>query len=445
MKIIFSLLAIFSMPFLGIAQKKQVKKSKKVNQTEVVQEAFPTIEANSLDTLYINAGKSYAFLIDVNKYSDGAQTIGSILDEEEKELQKNFSASGLEIIKISKYTFILFENKQTLDISGEGNSFQAFAFWSGKMDEDVKVREGTRMVTEFVAEQMGLEKESSYIVNARKYKVEVAALQNKNKITEKSKIVMAYFLDEMSGAIQDEDGNYGNLFIREKLKIKNIETYFLKQNKTKVLIKSISLNENGLPNSKTEYDSEGKKNGVTNYKYENGLLTQMINNDGKITSVRYNDDQMILTHNVGEADETTLLWMDKGELLEKNYVLAIDDHHTDMNTFVEERLENNCKSRYINDTKWSENCSSEKNVFPYIHTYTSYQEGEVLQYRKIKIEKRSEKTFEKYYSTAEQLGEKDDYQLGGTFQLNDKKLVKSISFSKGNENRVIMIDYTYYP
>lgn len=121
-----------------------------------------------------------------------------------------------------------------------------------------------------------------------------------------------------------------------------------------------------------------------------------------------------------------------------------DDKFSYMNTFTEEKFENNCISYYINNVVWTHNCGGPNNKFPFIHTYTSYQDKEVLQFRKSKIEKKSDATFEKYYSEAERADQNDNYKLWGTFHLDDFNLVDSFNFTKDGIAKTIKIDYTCY-
>ena len=52
------------------------------------------------------------------------------------------------------------------------------------------------MATEFVAGNMKVKKESSYVINTRKYRKEVASLESKNKITPKSNEIMNAILNK---------------------------------------------------------------------------------------------------------------------------------------------------------------------------------------------------------------------------------------------------------
>ncbi|WP_163410833.1 hypothetical protein [Flavobacterium ajazii] len=450
MKHLLSILLILTLSFQGYSQKKGKKKPVSKAKTTAVQEEAVTIEVKAEkiipDTLQIQKGKKYVFLVDVNEYSSQGNTVyaGSDDNSEKAELKRNFPKENLEIINITKYTYVLFENKQTLDITGDGQSFQAFAYWSGKIDDKVQVKEGTRMATEFVADQLKSKKESSYVVNTKKYKKEVASLQGKNKITPKSKEVMKELLGGYSLPFPDIGADNIPVFQQGAAKLKTLDSYFLKKKGVRIPLKSISFNNEGFPTSITYYDREGKNKSKKELVYKDGMLIKIIKEDQTASTINYDDNKMIFTENVGDANETRVFWLENGKLLQKSYTLMIDDKFSYMNTFVEEKFENNCISYYINNVVWTHNCGGANNKFPFIHTYTSYQDKEVLQFRKSKIEKKDDRTFDKYYSEAERADQNDNYKLWGTFHLDDYNLVDTFNFTKDNEAKTIKIDYTCY-
>ncbi|MEL1255364.1 hypothetical protein AAEO57_16355 [Flavobacterium sp. DGU38] len=450
MKHLLSIFIILTLSFQGYSQKKSKKKTVSKTKTTTIQQApmaAISVEEEKItpDTLQIKKGKKYVFLVDVDKYSTTvAYDSANEYFSEESELKRNFSKENLEIIKINKYTYIFFENKQTLDITGDGQAFQAFAYWSGKIDDKVQVKEGTRMATEFVAEQLKSKKESSYVVNTKKYKKEVASLLGKNKITSKSKEVMKALLSGYSLPFSDIEADNIPVFQQGTAKLKTLDSYFLKKKGVRIPLKSVSFNNEGFPTAITYYDDEGKNRSKKEFIYKDGMLTKIIKEDQTAAAINYDDNKMIVTENVGDADETKVFWIENGQLLQKSYTLMADDKFSYMNTFVEEKFENNCISYYINNVVWTHNCGSANNKFPFIHTYTSYQDKEVLQFRKSKIEKKNDTTFEKYYSEAERADQNDNYKLWGTFHLDDFNLVDSFNFTKDNEAKTIKVDYTCY-
>jgi hypothetical protein len=450
MKHLLSILLILTFSFQGYSQKKGKKKPIPKTKITAVKEGVPTIEMKDEkimpDTLQIEKGKKYVFLVDVSEFSGQGNTIeaGNDDNSEKAELKRNFPKENLEIITINKYTYVLFENKQTLDITGNGNSFQAFAYWSGKIDDKVQIKEGKRMATEFVAEQLKTKKESSYVINTRKYKKEVASLLGKNKVTSKSKEVMKELLSGYSLPFPDIEADNVPVFQQGTAKLKTLESYFLKKKGVRVPLKSVSFNSEGFPLTITYYEDEGKNKNKKELIYKDGMLTKIIKADQTTSSINYDDNKMIFTENIGDANETTVFWLENSKLLQKSYTLMIDDKFSYMNTFTEEKFENNCISYSINNVVWSYNCGGPNNKFPYIHTYTSYQNKEVLQFRKSKIEKKNNTTYDKYYSEAERADQNDNYKLWGTFHLDDFNLVDSFNFTKDGTAKTIKIDYTCY-
>ena len=394
----------------------------------------------TVDTLHIHAGKKYVFLVDVSMDNIGVQTFGGPQDTEEKELKSNFSEHNLEIIKLNNYTYVVFENGKTLEVDGIGNSYKAMAYWSGKIEDTIEVQESIKMATEFVSAQLGENKESSYLVITRNAREEVEKYKNANNFTEKSKQVMNAVLNLYSLPIQDVSEDEMFLLKKNNAKLKSCQSYFLVNNKKKTLHRNIIFDANGNPSNVKQYSNDGALEEESNFVYINGKLTNIIKSNE--ISMHYDDDKMILTKNVGEADETTIFHLENDILLGKYYVIFNDDTNISMNYLSEGTLEKNCEIRKINNDVWSRNCTSKPNEFPFINTYTSYQDGEVLQYRKTKISKKDDKTYEKYYSSAESVDERDVYKLGAIYSLNEKNLVHSIKYL-GEENFEIVIDYTY--
>lgn len=451
MKHLLLIILILTLSFQGFSQKKGKPKPKskpkttKITQAAVVEEILVKEEPVIIDTLRLQKGKKYILLVDIDKYSGQSNVAYANPDNsEEKELINNFKKDAFKIINIKKYTFVIFENKQTLDVSQNGESYQTFAYWSGKIKDNIQVKKGAKMATEFVSQNIGGKKESSYVINARKFKKEVAAFTSKNKITPNSKDLMNAVLADIilpfSGIREDD----AVIFKRPNEKVKTIDSYITNKKGIKTPLKSIVLNENEQPVLVKNYNREGKEDGRKTFVYKDGLLTKIMNDDKVSSTINYDDNKMIFTENVGDANDTRIVWLENGNLLQKVYTIMIDDSFSYMNSFAEEKIENNCISYYINNVIWTKTCSSETKAFPFTHKYTSYQKGEVLQFRKSKIEKKGEKTFEKYYSDAALEQDKDNFKLFGTFQLNDHNLVNAYNFTKDKINQTIKIDYTYY-
>lgn len=427
-------------------KKNTTSKTKTTWTADLILTPEMTAEAEKItpDTLHIQKGKKYIFLVDVNYSSQGnTVSISNAENTEKEELKLNFSEENLEFINITKYTYVLFENKQRLNITGEGKSFQALAYWSGKIEDKVQVREGTRMATEFVAEQLKSKKESSYVVNTRKYKEEVASLQNKNEITSKSKEVMKHWLNSESLSFIDTEANNFPVSQLGTTKLKTMNSYFLGNKGVRIPLKSINFNSEGLPTSISSYD-EGKVSNIRTFIYNDGILTKIIDGENLIRNITYINNKMIISENISEVNPTYIFWLENGKILQKRYILMIDDKFSHMNSYTEEKIENNCISNYINNVLWTNNCSTADNKFPLIYTYTSYQDKEILQNIKFKIEKKSDTIFEKYYSKAKRSDKNDNYKLLGTLHLNDFNLIDTYIFTEDNEAKTIKVDYTFY-
>ena len=445
MKHLLSILLILTLSFQALSQNKIVKKKKpipKVTTTstpDLVLTAEMIAEVKKIpDTLHIQKGKKYVFLVDTSEYSDSPDDYFS----EQAELKRNFPKESLEIININKYTYVILENLQTLDITGDGQSFQAFAYWSGKMNDKVQVKEGTKMATEFVSEHAGGKKESSYVVNNRKYKKELALLQ-KNKTIPKSKDLMKAVLASLTLPLPETEADNLYLFQQGNAKLKTLNAYILQKKGVRMPLKTINFNNEGLPISVSSYN-EGKITNKRTFIYNDGILTNIIEGENHMINITYSGNKMIISENIGEADATYVFWLENGKILQKKYILMIDDKFSYMNNYFEEKLENNCITQYINNAVWTKNCSGATNTFPLIHSYTSFQNNEVLQFRKSKLEKKDDRTYEKYYSEAESADQNDTYKLWGTFHLDESNLIDAINFTEDNIEQTLKIDYTCY-
>lgn len=454
MKKTASLLLILGFSIGISAQKKTQKKDRSKDQTTAIAAAEAAaasttdavyavgIENNEIDTIQINAGKPYVFLIDVQPYS--AQSINVGGDQEEKELMKNFAKNSFKYSKITKHSYVTFENGQFMDVSGIENSYQAIVYWSGNNDDDIQVQEGKSKATEFVAQQLGVKKESSYLVNDRNFRKEIAALQAKNNFTPKSKMVMDAYLKRLSIPSASFVDEREIIFNKNQEKVKTFKTFIMGKNGKKIIYEKVELNEKGQPISVINYSREGDVEQTKKFLYKNDVLDQIQTTEKKI-AVNYNDTQLILTQNVGEADETQIFWLENDELLEKTFTLMQNENYAETNMFSEEKLKNNCVNRLINDELWTNICSSKQGEFPFTYSYTSYQDGEILQKKNYKITKKSEGLYEYFGNNDEDEKNAEPLKLKGTYHLNEKNLISSFNFLKDDEAKKIEVEYTYFP
>ncbi|MDI3321425.1 hypothetical protein, partial [Pinibacter soli] len=316
MKQLPAIIIILALSFSGFSQnsktqlhKKIVKKNpqESVMETPVDTTAYQIIaeESKVVDTLHIQAGKPCLILVNVYQYP----TVGYNDHVEERELIRNFGQDALRIIYIDQHNYVIFENGETLDISNFENSYQAFAYWGGDLEDNVQVKEGTHYATEFVAEQMNVDKESSYVANTRKYKKEVASLESANNVTEKSKKTMNAFLSKFSIPLPDDKGEDAPLYEQKFTKLKSVETYFQVPNGKKKFLKKIEFNKDQQPILVKNYNRKGNENGRTSLVYENGMLIKIIHGETSTTTIKYDDNQMILFSNAGDGNETTVAWI----------------------------------------------------------------------------------------------------------------------------------------
>lgn len=447
MKKIISLFIILLFS-IGISAQKKANKKRHLKENQPVEEATyaaVAVDNNSdfsIDTLKIDAGKAYVFLIDVDQYSGQSQIAGD--NQEENELIQNFKKNAFQIIKIQKYTYITFNNGQFLDISENGNSYGAIAYWSGNNKDRIKVQEGKTKATEFVAHQLAIEKESSYIINDKKYRKEIAALKTENNFTSASKEVMNTYLKILSTPIICFIEKKKILFNQNQEKVKTINTFFIEKNGEKKIYEQITLNEKGQPISVKHYGSKGNEKSNMTFEYQKDVLRK-IQTPEKTIAVTYHDDQLIFSRNNDDAKETTIYRLENGELLRKSYTIMQDENFSHMNIFSEETIKNKCVHYEIDRKIWTINCSSKEGEFPFTYHYTSYQDDRILQEKKYKIIKKSDTVYEMFYSDDSHEKTTGDLKPKGTYHLNERNLLSSFNFIKKDDAKKMELEYTYFP
>lgn len=423
---------------LSEAEKAAIEAAKDAAEIDTIATYVDIVGENNasyIDTLNIVAGKKYVILIKADEWN--SQSFDD--DQEEKELRKNFPQNSFEIIKIEKYSYINFGNGQFLDASSSGNSYDAIAYWSGKNNDDIQVKEGRAKATEFVAKQLGVKKESSYIINDKKYKKEIADLLAKQDFTPKSKEVMDYYLKQISTPLISYLGDKELIFNQNHDKVKTIKTYFVDKKGQKKIYEEIIFNENGKPFSLKHFGSKGNQKSMMKFVYENNILKQILGEESE-TNISYHDGQMIFSKNVGEADDTTIFYFEKGKILQKSYTIMQDENATNINSYSEETVKDGCVLQTINSELWKKTCSSKTDEFPFNYTYTSYQDGKVLQTMADKVIKKSANFYEQFVSD-----EDGKSTLRGTYHLNEKNLITSFDFAKDNDTKKLEVEYSYFP
>lgn len=153
---------------------------------------------------------------------------------------------------------------------------------------------------------------------------------------------------------------------------------------------------------------------------------------------------MIMQKNLGDADETEIYTLSGDHLLRKSFMMMSGDQNAEDNSFTEDKLEQDCVKYYIDGKIWTSNCSSNPRVFPFTYTYTSFQDGKILQKKEYKIFKKSDQLYEEYFANNED-GENEKLKLDATYHLNDKNLLTSIDFLNNSRIKKVLLEYTFYP
>ena len=375
----------------------------------------------------ILTGKPQVFLVNIREHSESCNS------SEELELNNNFGVGNLQITNICRYTDLMFPD-QTLKLKDEGSSI---IFWSGKAEDKYATLNGYSHATEFVAKQMGMEKESSYAIKTKKWKKEIAELEKIQKVSSKSKEIMTAILNNLSSKsliFQDSERLLFNIDIP---KIKIVENYYDQENK-KIMIAKITFREDGLVNSIQDFDRKGNPEKITNFKYKDGLLIETIKGNEK-TLYSYHDDKIVATTEEDSRKAISVYRLENGKLLRNFYSIMTGDKQEFNNYLSKMTLENNCIKTENQSVDYF--CTTPPNKFPYITTYKmTYGQNEML--RRMKYEKINDFLL-KVFAT-----DRDDdehYILAGEIKLNEKKLIESYKMFNGNTESIIIYDYTFYP
>jgi len=390
-----------------------------------------------IDTLNFNSGKPQVFLIQIQSQNDGYTIAGN--DIEHKELLKNFNHNQVQINYITKQSYIRFEDGQYIDVTDVNASYDAIVFWNGKNKANLKTQEGSRLATEFVSEQLGQKKKSSYITNSELYKKEIAQLPNQDNFTEKSRKVMNRFLKNYSIS-EICTLNHHLFFNLNQDKVKTITVYQVNPKGKKTKYELIQLNELNHPTKVTRFDDDGKTvYYATEFKYENDIL-KSIKHDEREDLMRYNDDVLFFTSDLGGANETTFYTLKENELLMKRILLMKDDAgFEEYNSFVEERLEKGNINYYINNELLRRTSKSAPNKFPFVLTVTSYDGENVVHKLREEVVKKSDSQYEIFYDNVLHV-----HKGKNNIQLNDRGLLETFTYKDEAEMEKYQLEYTYY-
>ncbi len=390
-----------------------------------------------IDTLNFNSGKPQVFLIQIQSQNDGYTIAGN--DIEHKELLKNFNHNQVKINYITKQSYIRLEDGQYIDVTDVNASYDAIVFWNGKSKSNLKTQEGSRLATEFVSEQLGQKKKSSYITNSELYKKEIAQLPKQDNFTEKSRKVMNRFLKNYSIS-EICTLNHHLFFNLNQDKVKTITVYQVNPKGKKTKYEQIHLNELNHPIKVIRFDDDGKTvYYATEFKYENDIL-KSIKHDEREDFIRYNDDVLFFTSDLGGANETTFYILKDNELLMKRILLMKDDvGFEEQNSFVEQRLEKGNINYYIDNELWTSTSKSAPNKFPFVLTVTSYDGENVVHKLREEVVKKSDSQYEIFYDNVLHV-----HKGKNNIQLNDRGLLETFTYKDENEMEKYQLEYTYY-
>ena len=216
------------------------------------------------------------------------------------------------------------------------------------MEDDPVVRDGKDKASEYIGEQLGTPKESSYITNAKNFKTEVSDLQGKNNFTKASKEVQDAYLQLYSVPEICYINNY-HLFNTSQIGVKSITTYLQNGTGKKEKRQTVLLNSDGYPIS-IEQGEDSKK-----FEYQNQILKKITSNNYTPTIINYDNDKLITTKDVGAGIDTKVYWLENGQLLSKSYLVMKEAGNESMTTQGEEKWEKGCLNNYINGDLWTTN------------------------------------------------------------------------------------------
>ena len=320
MKNILKILSFLVFAYVGFAQEiKYVDEEDSVEDAaEAVEEAGINIGASDLEfqinkavgILEVNAGKKQAFLIYISPYG-----VSSTLDhiyEEEFELKNNFKNENLEVTVLKEQCLLEFENGSTLDLSDYNDSYSYTVYWSGKMDDEVIVKDEIRNSTEFISKEMGVEKQSSYVKKAIQHKKELENLIRENNPSKKSKLVMDKVLQRYQTPILGIMDEFW--FVQKNSNLKSMKIISKEKGIEKILA-LYEFNKSGQITKEKELHDQANDNTERNFYYKDNLLTRIETSYSTI-NVTYNADKMIFSEKSDDSWEASIFTIEKDKLLD---------------------------------------------------------------------------------------------------------------------------------
>jgi len=375
----------------------------------------------------IEANKAQVFLIYINDYS----TSSCVLSEEE-ELRRNFDSSDFTIFNICENSDLEFPN-ETIKLRSQK---QGIIFWSGNVNEKPIVKEGNlQNATEFVSKQLGVQKESTYVSNTKKWKAEIDELTKTNIPTKVSKEVNGAIINTLvyDNLRADKTISLNRIFSEaDFFKLKTIEMNFLDNENQKINLNKITFDEKGFPTMIKKRNSDD----LIILTFDNQLLKSTLENE-QLTIYTHKENQVMGLIQQKDFKKLLVYHLENKNLLEDVYWINTDLDKEKNNYYDQKKMVNNCIVSYSKDYTSSE-CESTPGIFPYKINKEMQSSNSILKLN-IKIEDIGNGVLEVFKSIAN-----EDFEKVGEIQLNERKLIKSYTVFSNGKSVKVDYNYTYY-
>ncbi|MDH1884075.1 hypothetical protein ACTS9T_00790 [Empedobacter falsenii] len=375
----------------------------------------------------IEANKVQVFLIYINDYS----TSSCVLSEEE-ELRRNFDSSDFTISNICVNSDLEFP-KETIKLRSQK---QGIIFWSGNVNEKPIVKEGNlQNATEFVAKQLGVQKESTYVSNTKKWKAEIDELTKTNIPTKVSKEVNGAIINTLvyDNLRADKTISLNRIFSEADFsKLKTIEMTFLDNENQKINLNKITFDEKGFPTMIKKRNSDD----LIILTFDNQLLKSTLENE-QLTIYTHKENQVMGLIQQKDFKKLLVYRLENQNLLEDVYWINTDLDKEKNNYYDQKKMVNNCIVSYSKDYTSSE-CETAPGIFPYESNKEIQSSNSTLKLN-IKIEDIGNGVLEVFKSIANK-----DFEKVGEIQLNERKLIKSYTILSNGKSVKVDYNYTYY-
>ncbi|WP_310556791.1 hypothetical protein [Flavobacterium sp.] len=437
------LITLFFLLFLNVNAQKKNSNTKKKTVQETITSKKDDFSGDDFrvpiyaDTVYIKAGNPKIIIFDIfaqNRH----HTANMFTEQEIKELKANFKEFNLEVSIVNKHSYYIFDNGQYIDASDANNSYQSAVFWKDN-DNELKVHEGLRNLTDFASVCLGVDIKSNFEDKNRKNGELAISYLSKNNRTSNSEIVLKRYLNNIRWVAGLE--NMGDIFKTSCSKLKSIRVLETQKSNKSILKTELQLNNLQQPTLKIDFDDT--KIYEKNYTYEGSFLIASNWNDEIYEKINYDDQEMIV-YNDAKVDQVKTITVysimkESENLIYKKFMVYDTDYSNPINFIFEDKHNGKYFENYKDDELLSKNYTSKKGVFPYFEEYTSYQDGVLMQKLKSKIEKVTETCFKLYYENQES----KKYELSKTYFVNNHKMLTKV-IPASNQDPIITLEYSYH-